>query len=100
MNFSSAAGEWVNSTSASPRRPSSSACPLPAATALTSIPVFSLKSGSSTSSKPVSRVLVVVARTTVSGLLDLWSLLDRLSGWGNLDEQPMIDNTQTTTTPN
>ena len=61
-NASSAAGECTSSTSASPRRPSSRACPLPTASVLTCQPVARVNSGSSSSSRPESWVLVVVAR--------------------------------------
>ncbi len=61
-NFCSAAGECTSSTSASPRRPSSMAWPLPTARVLTCQPVSAVKAGSSSSSSPESWVLVVVAR--------------------------------------
>ena len=65
MNRSSSSGEWARITSASPRRPSCRACPLPTATTFTSMPVCSRNSGTSTSSRPLSCVLVVVASVSV-----------------------------------
>src|SRR5579863_7222965 len=62
-NLSSAAFAWTKTTSASPRRPVSSACPVPWATTFTVIPVFSLKRGSRYSKKPESCVEVVDATT-------------------------------------
>ena len=58
----SAAGECTSSTSASPRRPSSMAWPLPTASVLTCHPLSRVNAGSSSSSSPESWVLVVVAR--------------------------------------
>ncbi len=51
-------------TSASPFLPISRASPVPLSMGLTLYPVFSSKMGMSSSSKPVSTVLVVVARMT------------------------------------
>ena len=65
MNRSSSSGEWARITSASPRRPNWRACPLPTATTFTSMPVSSRNSGTSTSSRPLSCVLVVVASVSV-----------------------------------
>ena len=61
-NACSAAGECTSSTSASPRRPSSMAWPLPTASVLTCHPLSRVNCGSSSSSSPESWVLVVVAR--------------------------------------
>src|SRR5215470_3994039 len=49
--------------SASPRRPVSSACPVPCASTFTSMPVFSLNSGSMCLNRPESSVDVVEATT-------------------------------------
>src|SRR5579863_255780 len=62
-NFSSAALACTKTTSASPRRPVSSACPVPWATTFTVIPVFALKRGSRYSKRPESWVEVVDATT-------------------------------------
>jgi hypothetical protein len=63
-NVFSSSGEWTRSTSASPRFPMAMACPEPTAIVLTVRPVFFSKRGTSTSRRPVSCVLVVVARMT------------------------------------
>ena len=60
-NFSSAARSWTNSTSASPRRPMSSAWPVPTATTCTSMPVAAVKAGSRCGNRPDCSVLVVDA---------------------------------------
>ena len=65
MKSSSAAGEWTKSTSASPRAPSSIASPEPTAKVFAEHPEVFSKVGSSSSSSPESRVLVVVASTMV-----------------------------------
>ena len=65
MNASSAAGECTSRTSASPRSPSSSACPDPTASVLTRQSDPRSNSGTRASRSPVSRVLVVVARNIV-----------------------------------
>src|SRR3954451_22280153 len=74
MNVCSAAGEWTSSTSAWPRAPRSSACPEPTATVLTLQSLAFSNAGTSVSSSPVSRVLVVVAR--IVGPLAAVVLLD------------------------
>ncbi len=61
-SFISAAGECTKSTSASPFSPNASACPVPTAIVLTSYPILLWNRGTSTSKRPVSAVLVVVAR--------------------------------------
>ena len=62
MNFFSASGECTSSTSASPFWPMVMACPEPTAIVLTTNPDCFSNAGTSTSSRPVSCVLVVVAR--------------------------------------
>src|SRR6516165_85084 len=62
-NFFSAALAWTNTTSASPRRPVSSACPVPCARTFTSMPVLVLNRGSMWLNKPESSVEVVDATT-------------------------------------
>jgi len=57
MNFSSAAWSCTNSTSASPRRPMSSAWPVPRATTRASMPVAALKAGSRWLNRPDCSVL-------------------------------------------
>src|SRR6516225_7384903 len=63
MNFSSASLACTNTTSASPRRAMSSACPVPRATTLTSMAVFRLNSGRMKPNSPESSVEVVEATT-------------------------------------
>jgi hypothetical protein len=63
MKFSSAAWSWTKTTSASPRRPMSSAWPLPTATTFTAIPARSLKRGRRKPNKPDCSVEVVEATT-------------------------------------
>src|SRR5512139_3013559 len=63
MNFSSWGLAWTNSTSASPRRPVSSAWPVPCATTFTSIPVWALNNGRIWPNMPESCVEVVEATT-------------------------------------
>ncbi len=60
-NFSSAALSCTNSTSASPRRPMSSAWPVPTATTCTSMPVAFVKAGSRCLKRPDCSVEVVEA---------------------------------------
>src|SRR2546421_12931575 len=62
-NFSSCALACTNSTSASPRRPVSSAWPVPCATTFTSMPVVALNSGRIWLNRPESCVDVVEATT-------------------------------------
>jgi hypothetical protein len=62
MNACSSAGECTNSASAWPRAPSSMASPEPTASVLTLHSLARSNAGTSVSSRPVSRVLVVVAR--------------------------------------
>src|SRR3989304_1986459 len=62
MNCTSAAGEWTRRTSASPLRPIVIAWPEPTAIGFAVQPVRFSKRGRSTSSRPESWVLVVVAR--------------------------------------
>src|SRR5215471_8237829 len=62
-NFSSCPLACTNSTSASPRRPVSSAWPVPCATTFTSIPVLALNSGRMWPNRPESWVEVVEATT-------------------------------------
>ncbi len=62
-NFSSCALACTNTTSASPRRPVSSACPVPCATTFTSMPVLALNSGRMWPNRPESCVDVVEATT-------------------------------------
>src|SRR5262249_16821569 len=62
-NFSSCALACTNSTSASPRRPVSSAWPVPCATTFTSMPVLALNSGRMWPNRPESCVDVVEAAT-------------------------------------
>ena len=62
MNACSASGECTSSTSAWPRAPRSIACPEPTATVLTLHDPVRSKAGTNVSSRPVSCVLVVVAR--------------------------------------
>src|SRR4051794_30450157 len=62
MNVCSASGECTSRTSACPRAPRSMAWPDPTATVLTLHLLACSKAGTSVSSNPVSRVLVVVAR--------------------------------------
>ena len=61
MNFSSADFACTNTTSASPRRAMSSACPVPSATTRTSMPVFFWKTGSRCLNSPDCSVEVVEA---------------------------------------
>ena len=61
------AGAWTSSTSATPCRPISSAAPVPTAMILTSTSYSASKIGASTSSRPLSLRLVVVARISVPG---------------------------------
>src|SRR5262245_39557691 len=63
MNFSSCALACTNTTSASPRRPVSSACPVPCEITFTSMPVLALNSGRMWPNKPESCVEVVDATT-------------------------------------
>ncbi len=58
-NFSSCALAWTKTTSASPRRPVSSAWPVPCETTRTSMPVFVLNSGRIWPNRPESWVEVV-----------------------------------------
>src|SRR3546814_137547 len=60
-NFSSAAFAWTNTTSAAPRRPVSSAWPVPCATTRTAIPVLSRKIGRMWPKRPDCSVEVVEA---------------------------------------
>src|SRR5438132_1190833 len=62
-NFSSCALACTNSTSASPRRPVSSAWPVPCATTFTAMPVLALNSGRMWPNRPESCVEVVEATT-------------------------------------
>src|SRR5215468_4904457 len=62
-NFSSASLACTKTTSASPRRPVSSALPVPCATTFTSMPVLALKSGRMWPNRPESCVDVVEATT-------------------------------------
>src|SRR3989304_2413074 len=62
MNCTSAAGEWTRRTSASPLRPRAFAWPEPTAMGLAVQPVRFSKTGRRTSRRPLSAVLVVVAR--------------------------------------
>src|SRR5262249_20165073 len=62
-NLSSCALACTNSTSASPRRPVSSAWPVPCATTFTSMPVLALNSGRMWPNRPESCVDVVEATT-------------------------------------
>jgi hypothetical protein len=62
-NFSSCALACTNSTSASPRRPVSSAWPVPCATTFTAMPVLALNSGRMWPNRPESCVDVVEATT-------------------------------------
>ncbi len=62
-NFSSAAVSCTNTMSASPRRPVSSAWPVPTATTRTSMPVACLNSGSRWPNRPDCSVDVVEAIT-------------------------------------
>ena len=62
-NFSSATWSCTNSTSASPRRPRSSAWPVPSATTLMSMLRAALKAGSRCANSPDCSVLVVDAIT-------------------------------------
>src|SRR5713101_4106149 len=62
-NFSSCSLACTNTTSASPRRPVSSAWPVPCATTFTSIPVLALNSGRMWPNSPESCVDVVEAAT-------------------------------------
>ncbi len=61
MNFSSADFACTNTTSASPRRAVSSACPVPCAITRTAIPVFFSKTGSRCLNSPEFSVEVVEA---------------------------------------
>ena len=61
--LSSATLSCTNSTSASPRRPMSMACPVPSATTFTSIPLAFLNSGSRCENRPDCSVDVVEATT-------------------------------------
>src|SRR5215468_5760558 len=63
MNFSSCGLACTNTTSASPRRPVSSAWPVPCAITFTSMPVFALNSGRIWPNSPESWVDVVEATT-------------------------------------
>ena len=63
--FRSRDGACTSATSASPRAASASACPVPTEIVLTVSPVFFSNSGTSTSRRPESWVLVVVERMTV-----------------------------------
>ena len=63
MNRCSASGECTSSASASPRSPIVSASPLPTATVFTEHADLRSNAGTTMSSSPVSRVLVVVAST-------------------------------------
>ncbi len=62
-NFSSCALACTNTTSASPRRPVSSAWPVPCATTFTSMPVLALNIGRMWPNRPESWVDVVEATT-------------------------------------
>ena len=62
MNSFSASGEWTRRISASPRFPSAMACPDPTAMVFTVMLLLFSKRGMRTSRRPVSWVLVVVAR--------------------------------------
>jgi hypothetical protein len=63
MNLSSAGLSWTNTTSASPRRPISSACPVPTATTFTWMPVRAEKRGRMKLNSPDCSVDVVEATT-------------------------------------
>jgi hypothetical protein len=65
MNASSASGECTSSTSAFPFSPIASASPDPTATVFTEHEEAFSKAGTSASSRPESRVLVVVPRIIV-----------------------------------
>ena len=70
-NFSSCALAWTKTTSASPRRPASSAWPVPCATTLTSIPDFAVNKGSMWSKRPESVSMSSrPRRSTVPALAD------------------------------
>ena len=62
-NFSSWGLAWTNTTSQSPRRPVSSACPVPCERTFTSIPVLALNSGKICPNNPESWVDVVEETT-------------------------------------
>ena len=62
-NFSSCGLAWTKTTSASPRRPVSSAWPVPCDTTFTSMPVLALNSGRMWPNRPESCVEVVEATT-------------------------------------
>ena len=70
-NFSSAGWSCTKSTSASPRRPMSIACPVPSATTLTSTPVALVKTGSRCPNNPDCSVEVVDA---ITRLLWAWAV--------------------------
>src|SRR5215213_10371003 len=71
-NFSSCDLAWTNTTSASPRRAVSSACPVPCATTLTSMPVLALNIGSKWPNRPESCVEVVEATTIDLSCAKAW----------------------------
>ena len=70
MNFSSATLSCTNTTSASPRRPMSSACPVPTATTLTPIPLAAVNFGSRKPNSPDCSVDVVEATVMVRSCAD------------------------------
>src|SRR3954469_1254670 len=71
-NFSSAGLAWTNTTSASPRRAVSSACPVPCATTFTSMPVLALNIGRMWPNRPESCVEVVEATTIDLSCAEAW----------------------------